>query len=507
MASTSQTALTPAGSVYTDEKETAIRQAAAHVGARPGRFLVMSNRAPIKVVTEGGRDRVEPTVGGVGSTFLRLLERYGGLWIAWSGGSGAPKRTMLPPLNPRFLMSLLKLSEKDVSNYYYGMCNRALWPLMHFMTLNCRFDAAQWRSYCQVNRIFAKAAESESHSYDMVWVQDFHLALTPALLRDHNPKLPIGLFWHVPWPPEQLFRIFPWRSELLAGMLGSDLIGFHTPAYAQHFLDGCERIMGFEVDRETGDVFHDSRRTRVGAFPLGIAADHFHNLSRSERVRRRAQQIRRALNARTVVLGVDRLDYTKGIAERLLGFERFLESNPQHRQRVTLVLIAVPSRTRLAEYAALKKQIDELVGRLVGRFSSHGWVPIRYLYTQFPTEELIAYYQAADIALVTPLRDGMNLVAKEYVASRLCDNSVLILSEFAGAALELKDALLLNPYDIDQIADAIRRAVEMPVAERCERFAKLRKSVESNNLDRWSQRFLTTLLGENTLGAKAALPA
>jgi len=502
-----ETVLTPANSVYTNEKETAIRQSAPHVEARPGRLLVMSNRAPIEVVTEDGRERVEPTVGGVGSTFLRLLERYGGQWIAWSGGSNGPKRTMLPPLNPRFLMSLLRLSERDVSNYYYGMCNRGLWPLMHYMTLNCRFDAAQWRSYCQVNRIFAKAAESEGSSYDTVWVQDFHLALTPGLLREHSPKLPIGLFWHVPWPPEQVFRVFPWRSELLAGMLGSDLIGFHTPVYTKHFLDSCESIMGFEVDRESGDVFHDSRRTRVGAFPLGIAADYFHNLSMRERVRRRAEQIRKTLNTKTIVLGVDRLDYTKGIGERLLGFERFLESNPQHRRQVTLVLIAVPSRSRVAEYAALKKQIDELVGRVVGRFSPHGWVPIRYLYTQFPTEELVAYYQAADIALVTPLRDGMNLVAKEYVASRLCDNSMLVLSEFAGAALELKDALQVNPYDIDQIAEGIRQAVEMPVAERCERFAKLRKSVQSNNLDRWSERFLTTLLGEDALGTKAALPA
>ena len=465
----------------------------------------MSNRAPIEVVNENGQERVEPTVGGVGSTFLRLLERYGGLWIAWTGGSGASKRTMLPPVDPRFAMSLLRLSEKDVSNYYYGMCNRGLWPLMHFMTLNCRFDAPQWRSYCQVNQIFAKAAEEESSSYESVWIQDFHLALTPQLMRERNPELPIGMFWHVPWPPEQVFRVFPWRSELLAGMLGSDLIGFHTPTYAKHFLDSCEKILGFTVDRDSGTVYHDSRRTRVGAFPLGIAAEYFHDLSMSERVQRRAHQIRKALHTRTVALGVDRLDYTKGIGERLLGFERFLESNPQHRQNVTLVLIAVPSRTRVAEYAALKKQIDELVGRVVGRFSSHGWVPIRYLYTQFPTDELVAYYQAADIALVTPLRDGMNLVAKEYVASRLTDNSALILSEFAGAALELKTALQVNPYDIDQIARGIRHAVDMSVEERCERFAQMRKIVQSNNLDRWSELFLGTLLGEAAIGAKAAL--
>jgi trehalose 6-phosphate synthase/phosphatase len=492
-------------SVRITDKHASVGQGATRSADRAGRLLVMSNRAPIEVVNEGGRERVEPTVGGVGSTFLRLLERYGGLWIAWSGGSSGPMRTMLPPLNPRFAMSLLRLSERDVSNYYYGMCNRGLWPLMHFMTLNCRFDTVQWRSYCEVNRTFAKAAEAESALYDTVWVQDFHLALTPGLIRERNPQKPIGLFWHVPWPPEQVFRVFPWRSELLAGMLGSDLIGFHTPTYVSHFLDGCERIMGFEVDRATGDVFHNSRRTRVGAFPLGIAADYFHDLSTTERVQRRAHQIRSALHTKTLMLGVDRLDYTKGIGERLLGFERFLESSPQHRKHITLVLIAVPSRTRVSEYATLKKLIDELVGRVIGRFSSHGWVPIRYLYTQFPTEELVAYYQAADIALVTPLRDGMNLVAKEYVASRLTDNSALILSEFAGAALELKAALQVNPYDIDQIASGIRRAVEMTVEERQERFAQLRKGVQKNNLDRWSEKFLRALTNEDLVGAKAAL--
>ncbi len=488
-------------------KEQAIKPGATETWTRTGRLLVMSNRAPIEVVSEGGKERVEPTVGGVGSTFLRLLERYGGLWIAWSGGSSGPQRTMLPPVNPRFAMSLLKLSERDVSNYYYGMCNRGLWPLMHFMTLNCRFDTAQWRSYCDVNRTFARAAEADSSLYDTVWVQDFHLALTPGLMRERNPRLPIGLFWHVPWPPEDVFRVFPWRSELLAGMLGSDLIGFHTPKYAAHFLEGCEKIMGFRVDRETGDVFHDSRRTRVGAFPLGIAADYFRDLATSERVQRRAHQIRSALHTKTLMLGVDRLDYTKGIGERLLGFERFLESNPQHRKHITLVLIAVPSRTRVAEYAALKKQIDELVGRVIGRFSSHGWVPIRYLYTQFPTDELVAYYTAADIALVTPLRDGMNLVAKEYVASRLTDNSVLILSEFAGAALELKSSLQVNPFDIDQIAGGIKRAVEMSGVERSERFAQLRQSVQENNLDRWSERFLGALLGDGADDANFALHA
>ena len=480
------------------------RFAVRHSAEDP-RLLVMSNRAPVRVIHEKGQQRIETTVGGVGSTFMRLLEQHGGVWVAWSGARANPGRLTMAGVESRFSMVFPRISERDISSYYYGMCNRALWPLMHFMTLNCRFDSEQWNSYRVVNRIFAKAAEAEVSSCDAVWVQDFHLALVPALLRERNRELPIGLFWHVPWPPEQMFRIFPWRSELLTGMLGSDLIGFHTPAYVKHFLDGCERILGCEVNRETGEVFHDSRATRVGAFPLGIAADHFRELSASAPIRARARRIRKTIGTPTVVLGVDRLDYTKGIAERLLGFERFLELNPRYRRRITMILIAVPSRSRVAEYVALKKYIDELVGRVVGRFSSGGWVPIRYLYTQFPTEELVAYYQAADIALVTPLRDGMNLVAKEYVASHLGDAGVLILSEFAGAAQELKSALSVNPYDIDLIATALKTAMEMPVEERRARLTELRQSVEHNSLDAWSEKYLAALFRASNLRRDATL--
>jgi trehalose 6-phosphate synthase/phosphatase len=469
------------------------------------RLLVMSNRAPVRLVREGGQDQVEQTVGGVGSTFLRLMDRSGGVWIAWAEGRNQPQRIEMPLENPHFTMSFIRLSERDISDYYYGACNRALWPLMHFMTQNCSFDSKQWMSYTRINHLFAKAAEAEISKCDCVWIQDFHLALVPKVLRQDGHRLPIGIFWHVPWPPEQVFRILPWRSEFIRGVLGSDLIGFHTPMYVKHFLDACERILGAKVDRVTGEVFHDAGTTRVGAFPLGVAVDEFRSLSQTARVRARARRIHKGLRTPIVVLSVDRLDYTKGIEERLLGFERFLELHPEYRTKITLVLIAVPSRTRVAEYAALKRRIDELVGRVVGRFSLGGWVPIRYLYTQFSTEELMAYYQAADIALVTPLRDGMNLVAKEYAAAHLGDAGVLILSEFAGAAQELKSALQINPYDIDQIADALYKAVEMPIEERRERMSLMRRSIEGNTLNSWSQKFLGALIKDGDLELDASL--
>jgi trehalose 6-phosphate synthase len=455
----------------------------------------MSNRAPIRIVREAREERLEPTVGGVGTTFLRLLERNGGLWIAWSGGQKTPTPKLMPPADPRFKIVFAPLSEQDISDYYHSMCNRGLWPLMHFMTPKCHFSAQQWSRYVRVNQIFARIACEELTAGDLLWVQDFHLALVPRLVREHR-ELPIGIFWHVPFPPEQLLRILPWREEFLYGMLGADVIGFHTQSYVRHFLNSCQRILHLDVSHERGEISIGNRRVRAAPFPLGIPADFFSNLAASPRVASRAQRIRRSLGTEFMVLGVDRLDYTKGILERLIGFERFLEQNPAWRRRVTLVLIAVPSRTKVSDYADLKRELDELVGHVVGRFSSEGWVPLRYLYTQFGAEELVAYYRAADVALLTPLRDGMNLVAKEFVASRVGDDGVLILSEFAGAAEELTEALLVNPYNTDEIAERLRQAVEMDPTEKSGRMRSMREKVQANDLERWSESFLASLTAD-----------
>jgi trehalose 6-phosphate synthase/phosphatase len=471
------------------------------------RLVIMSNRAPIRIVRHGTADRIEQNVGGVGTTFLRLLERHGGLWIAWSGGQRTPRHLSLPLDHPRFTMSFIELAERDVSQYYYGLCNRALWPLMHFMLSSCYFSAAQWRQYEQVNQMFAERASAEVGPGDVVWVQDFHLALVPRMLRARLGNIPIGVFWHTPFPPAEIYRVFPWRRELLQGMLGSDLIGFHTPSYAADFMDACERLLGAAVDRERGEVRHDSRVTRVESFPLGVPIEYFDKLAADSRTRQRADDIRRALRSEVVVLGVDRLDYTKGVLERLRGFERFLEQNPTYHRRVTLLLIAVPSRTKVADYIQLKRQSDEAVGRVIGRFFSDGWIPIHYLYTQFPVEDLVAYYQAGDIALITPLRDGLNLVAKEFVACRTGDDGVLILSEFAGAAEELSEALLVNPYDADAIAARLKQAVEMSARERAARMRALRKKVRANDIDRWSAGFLAALTGQSDPKAQAGVEA
>ncbi len=460
------------------------------------RLVVMSNRAPVRISYEGGRESIERTVSGVGGTFLHVLERRGGLWIAWSGGQKTPRHLPFPPENPRFTMSFVELSERDVSQYYYGLCNRALWPLMHSMLAKCYFSSTQWRQYWQVNQVFADRAAAEMGPDDMLWIQDFHLALTPRMVRARRGDLPIGVFWHVPFPPAVVYEAFPWRRELLEGMLGSGIIGFHTRAYADNFLDSCERVLGAAVDRQSGEVRHVSGRTRVGVFPLGIPVDYFERISAEPRTGERAAAIRSGIGSEAVVLGVDRLDYTKGILQRVFAYERFLERNPAYRGRVTFLLIAVPTRSKISEYAELKRQLDETIGRVVGRFSTPEWVPIRYVYNQFGTEELIAHYQASDIALITPLRDGMNLVAKEFVASHPADDAVLILSEFAGAAEELTEALLVNPYDVEAIAARLKEALEMSPDARAAHMRALREKIRANGLERWSANFLRALARE-----------
>src|SRR5215469_2412318 len=458
-----------------------------------GRLVIVSNRAPFRVVREAGTRRIEPTVGGVATTFLHLLELYGGLWIAWSGGSDAPPVLEIPGKNAQFSIVFLGLSEKRIAHYYWGMCNRGLWPLMHMMPQYCHFSSRDWAEYRVVNRRFGQRCLGLLHATDTIWIQDFHLALLPRLLRRAGSRQPIGFFWHIPFPPPDILKILPWHKELLEGMLGADLIGFHTTAHASAFFDCCEKLLGSRVDRERGCVFSGGWITKVGAYPIGVPEGYFQRLGSDPKVERRLAQIKRGVGVEKIVLGVDRLDYTKGIVQRLEAFERFLEENPQYHKRVTLVQIAVPSRTRVPEYLTLARQIEGLIVNIVTRFSTEGWLPIRYLHKQYDPEVLVAYYLAADIALVTPLADGMNLVAKEFVATHSRDDGVLILSELAGAAVELKDALLVNPYDSDQIARELKHALEMDEDERGRRMRALRQVVEDNTLGKWSQAFLYAL--------------
>jgi trehalose 6-phosphate synthase len=405
-----------------------------------------------------------------------------------------------PADDPCFTLRCLSLSERDINEYYYGFSDRGLWPLGHYFVGRCQFRGDQWQGYRRANGVFAAAILDELRTGDTVWVQDFHLTLVPALVRAANSRVRLGFFWHIPFPEPSVFGILPWRGPVLEGMLGSDVIGFHLESYDRHFLACVQQFLGLKVDRERGVVYVGGREVRVVAHAIGVDADAFERTASKPEVVQRTARIRRQLGSERIVLGVDRLDYTKGILERLAGFERFLAESPEFRRKITLVQIAVPSRERVQEYRRMKKEIDEAVGRISGRFTAEGWVPICYIYRGLTTTELTAYYAAADLALVTPLRDGMNLVAKEYVATRVNDDGVLILSEFAGAAEDMPEAVRVNPYSIDDLAAQLRSALAMPPHEARSRMTRLRKRVRERDIRWW----LTTLLAE--LGPVPSLP-
>ena len=461
------------------------------------RLVVVSNRAPVSIRRRPAGPTYTPTVGGLVSALTGVFKASsGGLWVAWSGGdapgdgSRVPPRVDLPVEDPYFKLRWLRLSERDVSQYYHGFCNRGLWPLGHYFVGRCQFRAEQWQSYRRVNEIFAAALLEEIEPDDIVWVQDFHLTLVPALVRQARRETRLGLFWHIPFPEPSVFGILPWRAPILEGMLGCDVLGFHTESYARNFLACVERFLGRPVDWIRGSVKVGDREVRTVAWPIGIDAEAFESLASQPETQQRAARIRRQVGAERILLGVDRLDYTKGILERLAGFEHFLEQSPESRGRITFVQIAVPSRERVEDYRRMKRDIDEAVGRLSGRFTRGGSVPVRYLYSSLPHAELAAYYAAADIALVTPLRDGMNLVAKEYVATRIHDDGVLLLSEFAGAVEDMSEAVHVNPYNVDDVSNQIGRALKMPLEEQRTRMARLRAHVRERDIGWWLRSFL-----------------
>lgn len=463
-------------------------------------LTVISNRAPYQLKTRSGRLACEKNVGGLVSVLDEVLCRTGGTWIAWGGKDNIPEHVGIPLHSPQYSLRMVSLTESEINNYYDGFSNRILWPLSHYFLDRCHFRTDYWRAYQAANEKFALAYRKEQKDSDFVWVHDFHLALLPGLLRKEGGDLSIGFFWHIPFPASPVFRVLPWRKEILQGLLGSDLIGFHLALHADNFLQAVEDVLKVPVDRDSGSVYYEGRVIQVKAFPIGIDFQKWNELAASPAVVERAQLIRRGTGVDKVILGVDRLDYTKGIRERLLAYERFLEKFPEFHGKVCLIQIAVPSRTRVEEYRSLRREIDEAIGRITGRFSRRRWIPLRYLYHAFPMEEVASYYLAADLALITPLRDGMNLVAKEYIASRVQGDGSLILSEFTGASQVLTDAILVNPYDLDALAAAIHLSLSMPEAERRRSMERLRREVRDKDVYWWCGSFLNALMGKKHRG-------
>ena len=451
------------------------------------RLLVLTNRLPLTFQRGPAGLERRHSAGGLASALDRVLSRRHGTWVGWPGLDVRPGER-LDLRGSAYEIVPFALTENEFARYYHGLSNRGLWPLFHSFPSRARFDRRDWRVYREVNRRFATIALRSMREGDLVWIHDYHLMLAPAYLRRSLTRERIAFFLHIPFPPYEVFRLVPWARELLRGLLACNLVGFHVDSYARSFLDCVEQLTDAEVDWEAQCVRSAAGETRVGAFPIGIDFDSFDARAR--------ESAPRQSKGERIIIGADRLDYTKGIPDRVLAFERLLEKHPEHREEVVLLQVAVPSRHQVAEYRMLKREIEELVGRVNGRFGTANWAPIRYLYRLLDHDRLSRLYRDADVGLVTPLRDGMNLVAKEFVACQSEeDPGVLVLSRMAGAAETMREALMVNPYDVEKTADQIHRALQMSVEERRLRMKGLRARERATDVHAWVSSFLAAAAG------------
>ena len=464
------------------------------------RLIVVSNRLPFTFrQDERGAWRAEAGGGGLVTALLPVLRNRGGMWIGWTGAAGKAgelaEALRTAGAGAGYRLEGVPLTAEEMEKFYLGFSNEIIWPLFHDLQSLCDFDPAYWRTYCDVNAKYAEAVRSHSAPGDFVWIHDYHLMNVAAELRRRGVHSRLGFFLHIPFPAPDLFLKLPWRLTLLQALLEFDLIGFQTVRDRRNFVQ-CVRLLAKDVQVEgRGQVLEarvGRRAVRIGAFPISIDYAAFQRRAASTEVTEKAAELHRLLRNRKLILGIDRLDYTKGIPERLRAFENLLERYPDLRERVSFIQVVVPSREDIPEYHRLRTEIEQLVGKINGRFARPGgWVPIWYEYRSLSRLELLAYYRAADIGLITPLKDGMNLVAKEYCTCSIEEDCVLILSEFAGAATQLyRGALLVNPYDIEGVADAIHRACAMEGAERQARMRRMRGSIREQDVFWWVDSFL-----------------
>jgi trehalose 6-phosphate synthase/phosphatase len=467
------------------------------------RLLVVSNRLPIVIGQEKDQIVFKESSGGLVSGLSAYLDsmkgsqftKSGYIWVGWPGVAVEDK--LQDDLKSKALSQFnaypVFLTERSMEKFYQGFCNKTIWPLFHYFPSYTVYDKSFYEHYKCVNQIFCEAVLNLVKPDDVIWIHDYHLMLLPRLLKDKKPDIPVGFFLHIPFPSYELFRTLPaeWRSEILQGILGADLVGFHTHDYTQYFLRCVLRILGHE--HNLGNIFLHDRVVKVETFPMGIDFQKFFSAAGTPQIQQEKEQSWRSLKDFKIVLSIDRLDYTKGIVNRLEGYELFLEKNPQWHKKVTLVMIVVPSRIGVEHYQQIKKQIDELVGKINGKFGSVEWTPIIYQYKFISFEPLVAMYSASDVALITPLRDGMNLIAKEYVASRADATGVLIISEMAGASKELTEAIVINPNSVEEIAAALKTALEMPAEEQIRRKLIMQDRLRRYDVIRWANDFLDQL--------------
>lgn len=468
------------------------------------RLMVVSNRLPITVEEQKGKLIFHECAGGLVSGLSAYLDSLKGssftksdyIWVGWPGISIEQK--MQDELTTKTLSEFraypVFLTERSMEKFYQGFCNKTIWPLFHYFPSYTVYDESFWLHYKCVNKIFCDAVMQVIKPGDVVWIHDYHLMLLPKLLREEMPDIPIGFFLHIPFPSFEIFRLLPmkWRSEILGGLLGADLIGFHTHDYTQYFLRCVLRILGYE--NNMGEIFLSDHVTKAETFPMGIDFQRFYTAAGCSEVQKEKEQLVKTLSDCKVVLSIDRLDYTKAIINRLQAYEVFLEKNPQWHKKVILFLVVVPSRIGVEHYQQIKKQIDEFVGKVNGRFGDVGWTPILYQYRFVPFHPLVALYAVSDVALITPVRDGMNLIVKEYIATRTDKTGVLILSEMAGAAKELGEAIIINPNNIQEIADALKEALEMPKDKQTKVNEIMQNRLMRYDVVRWADDFIRQLL-------------
>lgn len=471
-------------------------------------FLVVSNAEPY--VHAGGRGVMDYTIpaGGVTSALDPIMQASGGTWIAYGGGKGdwevvdKDGNVQVPPEHPKYTLRRVQLSAKQVQGYYDGMANGALWPLCHITHVRPRFDQEDWNTYVEVNRLFAEQVHAVVGGREaVVFVQDYHLALLPQLLKAQGHRLRTVHFWHIPWPPWEAFRIFPWGKELLEGLLGNDLLGFHLPENCHRFLETIDRSMEAHVDYAGSEITYRGRTTVVRSFPIGVDMKEISKEGQGEAIEKQVEVLKASLGVEGLLVGVglEREDYTKGIPERLRALDLFFLKYPTYRERVVFIQVGVPSRAHLGPYDRLNRDTARIESEINKRYGTKAWKPIIYLRKDLSRTALLALYRLADFCIVSSLHDGMNLVAKEFVATRSDEDGVLILSPFTGAARELTDAVQVNPYATERFAECIKIALEMPKEERKRRMRGMRAVVEKNNVYNWATEILLAAVSQTTV--------
>ena len=465
---------------------------------------IISNRLPLSLSKLEDKIVLTPSVGGLATGMRSIYREFGGKWIGWPGINSheltnKEKDKIERELRKESCLSV-HLSHEEISLYYEGFSNNIIWPLFHYFSQYIEYNSDYWKAYKEVNRKFAEKTLEILEDGDIIWIHDYQLLLVPEIIKNQKPGVTIGFFLHIPFPSFEVFRTLPWRKELIKGMLGADLIGFHTYDYERHFFSSVRRLLGYEI---SFNQIHVEGRIILGdAFPMGIDYEKFRKRAKEllQKPPQEKSELHRELEKyflvspeRKLILSIDRLDYTKGIPNRLKGFELFLERYPEFRNKITLIMLVVPSRSEVEQYKLLKSEIDELVGRINGRFGDVNYTPVWYFYRSLPFDNLIELYSTSDVALVTPVRDGMNLVAKEYIASRVNQTGVMIISEMAGVSKELGEALNINPNNESEIAEAIFNALNMPVEEQKERMKILQQRISRYDVFKWAGEFVKAL--------------